>query len=105
MELFDVYSLFNVTPVRAKGCKVWDDKGQEYLDLYGGHAVISVGHCHPHYNEVLTDQLGKITLGNSFFGSGYSKFVSESYLIHCYTIKNRIRQPNAAAPVTIPAMR
>ena len=60
MELFDVYSLFNVTPVRAKGCKVWDDKGQEYLDLYGGHAVISVGHCHPHYNEVLTDQLGKI---------------------------------------------
>ncbi len=60
MDLFDVYSLFNVTPVRAKGCKVWDDKGQEYLDLYGGHAVISVGHCHPHYNEVLTDQLGKI---------------------------------------------
>ena len=60
MELFDVYSLFNVTPVRAKDCKVWDDKGQEYLDLYGGHAVISVGHCHPHYNEVLTDQLGKI---------------------------------------------
>ena len=60
MELFDVYSLFNVTPVRAKGCRVWDDKGQEYLDLYGGHAVISVGHCHPHYNEVLTDQLGKI---------------------------------------------
>ena len=60
MELFDVYSLFNVTPVRAKGCKVWDDKGQEYLDLYGGHAVISVGHCHPHYNEVLTDQLSKI---------------------------------------------
>ena len=60
MELFDVYSLFDVTPVRAKGCKVWDDKGQEYLDLYGGHAVISVGHCHPHYNEVLTGQLGKI---------------------------------------------
>ena len=60
MELFDVYSLFNVTPVRAKGCRVWDDKGQEYLDLYGGHAVISVGHCHPHYTEVLTDQLGKI---------------------------------------------
>ncbi|MCR5351622.1 MAG: aminotransferase class III-fold pyridoxal phosphate-dependent enzyme [Bacteroidales bacterium] len=60
MELFDVYSLFDVTPVRACGCTVWDDKGQKYLDLYGGHAVISVGHCHPHYNEVLTDQLGKI---------------------------------------------
>jgi acetylornithine aminotransferase len=60
MELFDVYSLFDVTPVRAKGCTVWDDKGQEYLDLYGGHAVISVGHSHPHYVEALTEQLNKI---------------------------------------------
>ena len=60
MQLFDVYSLFNVTPVRAKGCTVWDDKGQEYLDLYGGHAVISVGHCHPHYVEALKAQLDKI---------------------------------------------
>ena len=60
MELFDVYSLFDVTPVRAKGCTVWDDKGQEYLDLYGGHAVISVGHCHPHYVEALKAQLDKI---------------------------------------------
>lgn len=60
MELFDVYSLFDVTPVKAKGCTVWDDKGQEYLDLYGGHAVISVGHSHPHYVEALTEQLNKI---------------------------------------------
>ena len=60
MELFDVYSLFDVTPVRAKGCTVWDDKGQEYLDLYGGHAVISVGHSHPHYVEALRAQLDKI---------------------------------------------
>ena len=60
MELFDVYSLFNVVPVRAQGCKVWDDKGTEYLDLYGGHAVISVGHCHPHYVAALKDQLDKI---------------------------------------------
>ena len=60
MELFDVYSLFDVTPVKAKGCTVWDDKGQEYLDLYGGHAVISVGHSHPHYVEALTAQLNKI---------------------------------------------
>jgi len=60
MELFDVYSLFDVTPVRARGCKVWDDKGTEYLDLYGGHAVISVGHCHPHYVEALTRQAGRI---------------------------------------------
>ena len=60
MDLFDVYSLFDVTPVKALGCKVWDDKGQEYLDLYGGHAVISVGHSHPDYVSALTDQLGKI---------------------------------------------
>ena len=60
MELFDVYSLFDVTPVRAKGCTVWDDKGQEYLDLYGGHAVISVGHCHPHYVQALTAQAARI---------------------------------------------
>ena len=60
MELFDVYSLFDVTPVRAKGTRIWDDKGTEYLDLYGGHAVISVGHCHPHYVETITDQLSKI---------------------------------------------
>ncbi len=60
MNLFDVYSLFDVTPVKGLGCRVWDDKGQEYLDLYGGHAVISIGHSHPHYIEVLTDQLSKI---------------------------------------------
>ena len=60
MNLFDVYSLFDVTPVKAKGCTVWDDKGQEYLDLYGGHAVISVGHSHPHYVAALTEQLNKI---------------------------------------------
>ena len=60
MKLFDVYSLFDVTPVRAKGTRVWDDQGTEYLDLYGGHAVISVGHCHPKYVAAVTDQLGKI---------------------------------------------
>ena len=60
MELFDVYTLFNVTPVHARGCTVWDDKGQEYLDLYGGHAVISVGHSHPRYVAALSEQLGKI---------------------------------------------
>jgi len=60
MEPFKVYSLFNVTPVKAKGCYLWDDKGTKYLDLYGGHAVISIGHSHPHYIEKLTDQLNKI---------------------------------------------
>ena len=60
MNLFDVYPLFDVNIVEGKGCKVWDDKGQEYLDLYGGHAVISIGHCHPHYVETVSKQLNKI---------------------------------------------
>ena len=60
MKLFDVYPLFDVNIVRGKGCKVWDDKGQEYLDLYGGHAVISIGHSHPHYIEKVTEQIGKL---------------------------------------------
>ena len=60
MKLFDVYPLFNVNIVKGEGCKVWDDKGQEYLDLYGGHAVISIGHCHPHYVEKVGQQLQKL---------------------------------------------
>ena len=57
MKLFDVYPLFDVNIVKGKGCKVWDDKGQEYLDLYGGHAVISIGHSHPHYIMKVSEQL------------------------------------------------
>jgi acetylornithine aminotransferase len=60
MNLFDVYPLYNVTPVSARGIVVTDDKGQEYLDFYGGHAVISIGHSHPHYVKRLKDQLDKI---------------------------------------------
>ena len=60
MKLFDVYPLFDVNIVKGKGCKVWDENGQEYLDLYGGHAVISIGHSHPHYIEKVTEQLNKI---------------------------------------------
>ena len=56
MKLYDVYPLFDVNIVRGKGCHVWDDKGQEYLDLYGGHAVISIGHSHPHYVEAIAKQ-------------------------------------------------
>ncbi|MCR4920977.1 MAG: aminotransferase class III-fold pyridoxal phosphate-dependent enzyme [Bacteroidaceae bacterium] len=60
MNLFDVYSLFPIQVVRGKGCRVWDESGQEYLDLYGGHAVICIGHCHPHYVEMMTAQLGRL---------------------------------------------
>lgn len=57
MKLFDVYPLFDINIVKGRGCIVWDDNGQEYLDLYGGHAVISIGHCHPHYIEMVGRQL------------------------------------------------
>lgn len=57
MKLFDVYPLFDINIVKGRGCTVWDENGQEYLDLYGGHAVISIGHCHPHYIEMVGRQL------------------------------------------------
>ena len=60
MKLFDVYPLFDINIVRGKGCHVWDDKGQEYLDLYGGHAVISIGHTHPHYVEAISKQVAAL---------------------------------------------
>ena len=61
MNLFDVYPLFDINIVKGKGCHVWDEQGQEYLDLYGGHAVISIGHAHPHYVEMISNQVA--TLG------------------------------------------
>ncbi len=60
MKLFDVYPLLNVEPVKAQGIKLWDKQGTEYLDLYGGHAVISIGHTHPHYVKKITEQLNNI---------------------------------------------
>ena len=60
MNLFDVYSLLDMEPVKAQGAYLWDKNGVEYLDFYGGHAVISIGHTHPHYVEKISDQLSKI---------------------------------------------
>ena len=60
MNLFNVYPLYDITPVKALGSKLWDKNGVEYLDLYGGHAVISIGHSHPHYVQKLTEQLSNI---------------------------------------------
>ena len=57
MKLFDVYPLFDINIVKGKGCHVWDDQGTEYLDLYGGHAVISIGHAHPYYVEMICMQV------------------------------------------------
>ena len=61
MNSFQVYPLFNINPVKAEGSFLWDDKGRKYLDFYGGHAVISIGHNHPHYQNKLKDQLEKIS--------------------------------------------
>ncbi|MDC8100778.1 aspartate aminotransferase family protein [Chryseobacterium rhizosphaerae] len=61
MNLFNVYPLFNINPVKAQGSFLWDDKGEQYLDFYGGHAVISIGHNHPHYQAKLKEQLEKIS--------------------------------------------
>ena len=60
MDLFNVYKRWNIEPVRGQGSTLWDAAGQEYLDLYGGHAVISIGHCHPHYVEAVSAQLNKL---------------------------------------------
>ena len=60
MKLFDVYPLYPIEPVKGSGSWLWDEKGEKYLDLYGGHAVISIGHNHPHYNERITAQLTKL---------------------------------------------
>ncbi len=60
MKLFDVYPLFNIEIVKGKGCHVWDKEGNEYLDLYGGHAVISVGHSHPTYVKAISEQVSNL---------------------------------------------
>ncbi|MCX2839715.1 aminotransferase class III-fold pyridoxal phosphate-dependent enzyme [Salinimicrobium sp. MT39] len=60
MNLFDVYPLYNITPVKGEGCHVYDDEGKKYLDLYGGHAVISIGHSHPSYVKAVQEQVQKL---------------------------------------------
>jgi acetylornithine aminotransferase len=60
MNLFDVYPINNIAIAKAKGTYVWDDQGEQYLDLYGGHAVISIGHTHPHWVKRIEEQLNKI---------------------------------------------
>jgi acetylornithine aminotransferase len=75
MKLFDVYSLWAIEPVEAKGCKIYDKNGTEYLDFYGGHAVISIGHSHPYYVEALTKQLNQI----GFYSNAVQNSLQEEY--------------------------
>ncbi|NDV64073.1 aspartate aminotransferase family protein [Bacteroides sp. 224] len=60
MNLFDVYPLFDINIVKGEYCQVWDENGTQYLDLYGGHAVISIGHSHPHYVKMISEQVSKL---------------------------------------------
>ncbi len=78
MKLFDVYPLFNIEIVKGKGAHVWDTNGTEYLDLYGGHAVISVGHSHPDYVAAISDQVSKLGFySNSVINSLQQKFADK----------------------------
>ncbi|MDR3142482.1 MAG: aminotransferase class III-fold pyridoxal phosphate-dependent enzyme [Tannerellaceae bacterium] len=78
MNLFDVYPLFNIEIVKGKGCHVWDTEGNEYLDLYGGHAVISVGHSHPAFVSAITEQVNKLAFySNSVINSLQQKLADK----------------------------
>lgn len=77
MKLFDVYPLYDVTPVKAKGIEVWDDKGQKYLDFYGGHAVISIGHTHPHYVKLIKEQLDNMAFYSNSVQNPLQEAVAE----------------------------
>lgn len=77
MKPFDVYPLWDIDIVRAEGSYVWDDKGTKYLDMYGGHAVISIGHTHPHYVKMVTDQLHRI----GFYSN--SVIIDQQYELAC----------------------
>ncbi len=77
MVLYDVYPLFDIEIVKGKGCHVWDSKGREYLDLYGGHAVISIGHAHPHYVESISRQVGELGFYSNSVINGLQKQLAE----------------------------
>lgn len=90
MKLFDVYPLMPVTITKAEGSKLWDDQGQEYLDLYGGHAVISIGHTHPHFVKRIKDQLDQIAFySNSIqipIQKEYAEKLAELSCLHEYQL-------------------
>ncbi|MDD4776868.1 MAG: aspartate aminotransferase family protein [Fermentimonas sp.] len=83
MELFDVYSLWDIEPVKAKGCRVWDKEGNEYLDFYGGHAVISIGHSHPVYVKAISDQAEKIGFYSNSVQNSLQKMLSQKLGEQC----------------------
>lgn len=83
MDLFKTYKLWPIEPVKGLGCKVWDRNGTEYLDLYGGHAVISVGHCHPKYLKALQDQAAKIGFYSNAVENSLQKTLADKLGVIC----------------------
>lgn len=77
MNLFEVYKLWDIEPVKGAGTTLWDKDGNEYTDLYGGHAVISVGHCHPHYVKKITEQLGRLGFYSNAVQNSLQKELAE----------------------------
>jgi acetylornithine aminotransferase len=83
MQLFDVYQLFDIEIVKGKGCQIWDSEGNQYLDLYGGHAVISVGHSHPAYIAAITEQLNKLGFYSNYVLNGLQLQLAEKLGAAC----------------------
>ena len=79
--MFDVYNLLDIEPVKAEKAYFWDRDGNKYLDFYGGHAVISIGHSHPHYVELVTGQLNRIGFEESFAG-GVGVEITGAFRLH-----------------------
>ncbi|MBO6027734.1 MAG: aspartate aminotransferase family protein [Bacteroidales bacterium] len=77
MDLFNVYKRWNIEPVRGQGSTLWDAEGREYLDLYGGHAVISIGHCHPHYVAAIREQIGKLGFYSNAVQNGLQEALAQ----------------------------
>ena len=77
MELFDVYPVWDIEPVKGRGCKIWDNNGIEYLDLYGGHAVISIGHSHPVYVEAIKKQVENLGFYSNSVKNSLQKELAE----------------------------
>ena len=83
MQLFDVYQLFNIEIVKGKGCHIWDSDGNKYLDLYGGHAVISVGHSHPAYIAAITEQVNQLGFYSNYVINGLQQKVADKLGLAC----------------------
>ena len=79
MTPFPVYPLLDINIQRAQGSYVWDDQGRKYLDFYGGHAVISIGHSHPHYVKRISDQLGKLGFYSNSIKMPIQEELAENY--------------------------